>query len=103
MVRCCDGTVIDQEFNTRMNISLLPGRLVLVIPGEEGRLFLQSVNEAELRKIAYLQIIEDFNGSCRVVEEFPYRQKVEAEQRLLAFQSKYPGRYRLVIDKRDEY
>lgn len=101
VVRCCDGTLIDQEFDTKANLSLLLGRLVMVLHGDQGELSLQFVNPAQRRRIAYLQIID--NRSYRVAEEFTYRRKAEAEQRLAALQAQYPGRYRLEIDKRYEY
>ena len=101
VVRCCDGTMIDQEFDMKANLSLLLGRLVVVVNGEQGELSLRFVNPAQPRLIAYLQIIE--NGTARIVEEFAYKRKAEAEQRLLALQAQYPGSYRLEIDKRYEY
>jgi len=101
IVRCCDGTLINQEFDTSANISSFLGRLVIVVRGEQGELSLQVVPPAQPRKIAYLQIKE--NGTDNVVKEFAYGQKSEAERLLLALQKKYPGRLRLVTDKRYEY
>lgn len=89
VVRCNDGTLIDQEFDTKANLSLLPGRLVVVLHGEQGELSLQFVNSAQRRLIAYLQIIENRIG--RVVEEFAYRRKAEAEQRLSALSAQHPA------------
>ncbi len=101
MVRCSNGTTIDQEFDTKANLSLLLGCLVMVFFREHGELSLRFVNPAQRRWIAYLRIIE--NGTYRIVEEFAYRRKAEAEQRLLAFQAEHPGKFRLEIDKRHEY
>src|SRR5262249_19523499 len=100
VIRCCDGVVIDQEFDTKANLSLLPGRLAVITHGEEGELLLRFVNPAQLRRIAYLHIIDDWGYSINkqihwIVEEFPYNRKAEAEQRLSALQAQYPGRYRL--------
>lgn len=101
VVRCCDGTLIDQEFDTKANLSLFLGRIVVVIHDEQGEMFLRIVTAAQPRRIAYLQVID--NKSNRVVEEFAYRRKAEAEQSLVALQAQYPGRYRLGIYKRYEY
>src|SRR5262249_36556132 len=70
MVRCCDGTLINEEFDTSANVSLLVGRLVVVIRGEQSELSLRFVNPAQPRKFAYWQIKE--NWTQRVVEEFAY-------------------------------
>jgi len=101
MVRCCDGTLINEEFPTSANTSLFLGRLVIVDRGEPGKLSLQFVNPPQPRKFAYVQIKE--NGTHKVVEEFAYCRKSEAEQLLFALQTQYPGKYRLVMDKRYEY
>lgn len=43
IVRCSDGTTIDQEFNTPLNLSTLVGQLVRVERGEGGRIRLVPV------------------------------------------------------------
>jgi hypothetical protein len=101
MVRCCDGTVIDQEFDTKANLSLLLGRLAVVDRGERGELSLRFVNPGPPRRIASWRIVDTRTKS--IVEEFAYRRKAEAEQRLLALGAQYPDRYYLEIDKRYEY
>jgi hypothetical protein len=101
VVRCSDGTLIDKEFETNANLSSFPGRLVVVVPNKEGGITLRFVNRAQPRTIAYLRLIE--NGSRMLVEEFAYACRSEAERRLEALESEYPGRYRLEIVKRTEY
>ncbi|HJT78414.1 MAG TPA: hypothetical protein VJ739_14520 [Gemmataceae bacterium] len=101
MVRCCDGTLIDQEFDTTAKLSLLLGRLVLIVSDKDGQLSLRFVTPARPRKFAYWQIIDRISGS--IVEEFAYRRKAEAEERLAALQALHPGRYQLEIYKRYEW
>jgi hypothetical protein len=101
VVRCSNRTLIDQEFETSANLSLLPGRLVLTVYDMEGQLTLDFVAPARRRKFAYWEITK--TGDCDFVEEFLYRQKAEAEQRLAALQAKHSGRYVLEFLKRYEY
>jgi hypothetical protein len=100
-IRCSDGSEIDQEFDTRANLSLLPGRLVVIVDDEEGGISLRFVNPAQLRTIAYLQLIE--NGSRKLAEEFAWVRKSEAEERLRALEKQHPGKHRLDVVKRTEY
>jgi hypothetical protein len=98
MIRCSDGALIHQEFDTKANLALFPGCLAVIVHGSMGEISLELVNPPQNRWVAYLLIIE----SGRMVEEFPYRQKVQAEQALQALQAKAPGKFRLEIDKRYE-
>jgi len=108
MVRCSDGTIIDSEFDTQAVLSDLPGQLVVVARDEQGGLSLRPVYPAQLKWRQYWRIIDTWNysienRSCRVVEEFAYTHRAEAEQRLSDLQAQYPGRYELEKDKRWEY
>src|SRR6266545_1581539 len=98
VIRCSHGGLIDREFNTTANLSLLPGRLVVVFHDEQGDPTLRLVTPAQPRTIAYLQLID--NRTSTVIEEFPYKERDKAEQRLLVLESQNPGRHRLKVDKR---
>jgi hypothetical protein len=45
MVRCSDGTLINQEFDSRANLSSLIGRLVLIVTDKDGRPSLRFIHQ----------------------------------------------------------
>jgi hypothetical protein len=100
VVRCNDGTLFNHEIDMPANLSRILGRLLVVARDHQGNVSIRFVAPAEPRVIAYLQIIE--NGTRRLIEEFAYKRRPEAERRLSVLLSQHPGRYRIQIDKRTE-
>jgi hypothetical protein len=98
-VRCCDGSVINSEFDTTANLSLLIGLLVLVVSAVDGPLTLHIVNPAPPRKIAFWEIVA-IGKDYRVVEQFRYEHKADADQRLSDLQAMCPDKYQIRYAKR---
>ncbi len=57
VVRCSDGAIIDSEFDTKADLSALPGQLVVVVHKEQGELSLRFVYPAQLKPYRYWRII----------------------------------------------
>lgn len=101
VVQCSDGTVIDEQFDARTDLSTLLGQLVVVDTNDAGGLWLRFVNLARSRLTAYLQLID--NRSGRVVREYFGERKAEAEKWLRILDREFPGSYRLQTTERTEY
>jgi hypothetical protein len=99
LVRRTDGSRVTLQYPNNVDFTTLPGQLV-VLGFENGIIVPTLVVLGELRPFVYLQIIE--NATNRVVDEFSFPRKVEAEQSLRALELQCPGQYRLAPIKRLE-
>jgi hypothetical protein len=82
-----------------VDFSTLPGRIV-TLEKHEGRLMAALVEIEDMKKMAYIQLVEVRTGS--VIDEFPYPRRAEAEGRLRALEIQYPGQYKTRQDSRWE-
>lgn len=99
LVRRDDARLVNAVYPNNVDFSTLPGRLVTL--ENVGPEFAATIIEPDhLRKMAYLQIVETRTGA--VIDEFPYRRKAEAEERIRALELLYRGQYGLRQDSRWE-
>ncbi len=101
VVRCSDGTVIDEQIDAKTDLSILLGRLVVLETNDAGGLWLRFVNPARSKLTAYLQLIDKRSG--RVAKEYFYERKAEAEKWLRILDGEFPDSYRLQKTERTEY
>lgn len=101
VVSCMDGSKVTARLRPPRPPSTVLGRLALIRRRGVTPISVTIIQPAQRKLYAFHQIVTGIPE--RVVEEFLYREKAEAEARLAELNSRWPPRYRLRTAKRYEY
>lgn len=93
VIRCNDGSVIDEHVSSKLDLSRLPGKLVIVARDENGELSIRIIREAERTLAKFFQITEISTGL--IVVQYIFPRKAEAYQHFQTLESEQPGKHRM--------
>lgn len=91
MLRCSDGTTVDQELEFNGDPSVLLGCLALAICDDRGSVCIRVLGTVERGRTQCWRVIDNWSDS--VVEEYELEETTNMQSHLTLLNSRYPNRY----------